>query len=362
METILQSFNEKKASYDSFATSLKSLLNSLLLNERISIHSLETRVKERDSLERKLFKKDKYRSIDEITDIVGVRIITHYADDVERVAEVIEREFSVDKENSIDKRASLAPDRFGYLSLHYIVSLNKNRSILGEHKGYKSLKAEIQIRTILQHAWAEIEHDIGYKSNTRLPDEIKRKFSRLAGLLEIADDEFLKIKDYIEEYREKINREIKHGDSDIPINTLSLFEYAERSNSIDVIFDIINTKSTYKFTPSLNTEHIDIADSVIKGLDFIGIQTINDLDSLIKNNSELAAWRVISMNDRLKDFFSKNNLPKLSVIALLIQAIIALKNDKEVEKNFANKVMTAIPSEGIEGFFERIRTGLAHPH
>ncbi|WP_025119781.1 MULTISPECIES: GTP pyrophosphokinase family protein [unclassified Serratia (in: enterobacteria)] len=179
MEKILSSFDKEKVKYDSCAKSFESLLSSLLLNNGISIHSLESRVKERDSLEKKLVKKNKYRNIDEITDVVGIRIITHYADDVDKVAEIVEREFLVDKENSINKASSLEPDRFGYLSLHYIISLDKNRSALFEHSKYKDTKIEIQIRTILQHAWAEIEHDIGYKSNIGLPDVIRRQFSRL---------------------------------------------------------------------------------------------------------------------------------------------------------------------------------------
>ena len=57
MDKILQSFDEKKARYESFATSLKSLLKSLLLNDNIAIHSLEARVKDRSSLEKKLIEK-----------------------------------------------------------------------------------------------------------------------------------------------------------------------------------------------------------------------------------------------------------------------------------------------------------------
>ena len=199
MSDILITYDERKDKFESYALTLKSLLTTLIRNEKISIHSLESRVKTKKSLEGKINKKGKYKSIDDITDIVGIRIITHYADDVDKIAAIVEKEFTIDQENSIDKRTSIAPDKFGYLSLHYIVTLNSTRTNLKEYEVYKNIKAELQIRSILQHAWAEIEHDIGYKSATGLPNEIRRYFSRLAGLLEMADDEFIKIRKKISE-------------------------------------------------------------------------------------------------------------------------------------------------------------------
>ncbi|CAI1500879.1 GTP pyrophosphokinase ywaC [Serratia quinivorans] len=359
MNNILRSFDEKKARYESFATSLKSLLNSLLLNDNISIHSLEARVKERSSLEKKLIKKDKYKSIDEVTDVIGVRIITHYADDVEKVAAVVEREFLVDKNNSIDKRASLEPDRFGYLSLHYIASLNENRANLREHDGYKNLKAEIQIRTILQHAWAEIEHDIGYKSNTGLPDEIRRKFSRLAGLLEIADSEFLNIKNYIDTYKENVSERIKSGSADVTIDTISLLEYLHESEKLITIFDIINKKTKIKFAPAKSAVgYTDYSDLAIKGLDFLSVFTVNQLNELIEENTNLVAARIISLETAFKDYYEQNEIPRISVIIFLIQAIVASKNNKKIEKKFAEQVMTMLKPDSVDDFFETVRIGL----
>jgi putative GTP pyrophosphokinase len=81
------------------------------------------------------------------------------------VAELIEREFVIDRDNTVDKRKQLDPDRFGYLSLHHIVQLGPTRSQLVEYSSFGGIKAEIQTRSILQHSWAEVEHDLGYKSS-----------------------------------------------------------------------------------------------------------------------------------------------------------------------------------------------------
>ncbi len=59
----------------------------------------------------------------------------------------------------------LQEERFGYQSIHYLVKLKGERARLAEYRNLKDGVVEIQIRTILQHAWAEIEHDIQYKSS-----------------------------------------------------------------------------------------------------------------------------------------------------------------------------------------------------
>lgn len=84
----------------------------------------------------------------------------------------------------------LRQERLGYQSVHYVVELKPNRSVLAEYARYSGLRAEIQLRTVLQHAWAEIEHDIQYKAVETIPLAIRRRFMALAGLLEIADREF----------------------------------------------------------------------------------------------------------------------------------------------------------------------------
>jgi putative GTP pyrophosphokinase len=89
----------------------------------------------------------------------------------------------------------LEEDRLGYQSVHFIVKLSETRINLPEYKQYKNLMCEIQVRTVMQHAWAEIEHDIQYKSSITIPADLRRRFITLAGLLEVADHEFQTIQD-----------------------------------------------------------------------------------------------------------------------------------------------------------------------
>lgn len=138
----------------------------------------------------------------------------------------------MDLENTIDKRKAIDPEKFGYMSLHYVVKLNENRLTLPEYKNYKDKKIEIQIRTILQHTWAEIEHDLGYKSQVEIPREIRRSFSSLAGLLEIADREFIGIRDDLAFYSRKLDSQIEQSLENIQIDNISLSKYLDQSNYV----------------------------------------------------------------------------------------------------------------------------------
>lgn len=210
---LLKDFELERARYESFAATVSGLLERLLKAEEIGVHSISFRCKEVASLEKKITAKPSYPSLEHITDLAGVRVITHYSDDVDRVALLVESEFSIDADNSIDKRIALDPDRFGYLSLHYVASMNADRSKLREYSAFLGLKVEIQVRSILQHTWAEIEHDIGYKSTVQVPRHIRRKFSRLAGLLELADQEFVSIRTDLDNYEASIEEEENSGDA-----------------------------------------------------------------------------------------------------------------------------------------------------
>ena len=144
---------------------METLLRQLLREREIPVHSISSRLKSRGSLAKKVERKGtSYSDLSDVTDLAGLRIVTYFSDQVDEIAGLIESEFQLDHHNSIDKRADLDPDRFGYLSLHYVVSLSPSRAALTEYRALAGLKAEIQIRSILQHAWAEIEHDLGYKT------------------------------------------------------------------------------------------------------------------------------------------------------------------------------------------------------
>ncbi|MGD0699451.1 MAG: hypothetical protein ABSA02_06170 [Trebonia sp.] len=215
-----------------FSAALERLIQGLLKADGIQLHTVATRVKSRESAARKVTVGEDVRPLSSIYDMLGIRIITYFRDEVDAVARVIEREFVIDEAHSADKRMALDPDRFGYLSMHFVAQLNRDRVALAEYRQYDGIKFEIQIRSILQHAWAEIEHDLGYKSKEAVPRGIKRRFSRLAGLLEIADDEFVGIRNELAAHRASTSATIGTGSWDVEIDQDSLFSFTVISEEV----------------------------------------------------------------------------------------------------------------------------------
>jgi len=84
----------------------------------------------------------------------------------------------------------------------------------------------------LQHAWAEIEHDLGYKVGATIPVPVRRRFSRLAGLLEIADREFKEIRDELAAYASRVGQEIANSPSSVMVDDISLNALIESDQSL----------------------------------------------------------------------------------------------------------------------------------
>lgn len=217
-------YDKNVKTYRDYAQRVHSLLESLLEGEDFSCQSISFRVKERNSFLKKCSEKE-YTSTDQIMDMAGHRIIAYTVGDVEKICALIEQEFTVDWENSGDKAEQLKRDQIGYLSVHYIVTLPDDRVKLKEYRAYKGLKCEIQVRTLLQHTWAEFEHDRDYKFMGVLPPKIERRLYLLAGMLEMADLEFQDLSDVIEAYGQQVVEDTKQGNLDIPIDSISLLEY-----------------------------------------------------------------------------------------------------------------------------------------
>ena len=186
-----------------FGRMLESLIDDIVRELGVVPQNIASRVKDQASVERKLkLKGDRYSSVAELTDLLGIRVVTYLPDDVDIISNSLYDEFSIDLDNSVDKRVVLEPNQFGYSSVHFVAELRSDRARLTEYKRFAGRKFEIQLRSVLQHAWAEIEHDLGYKSNQGIPDLAKRHFSRLSALLEIADDEFQRLKAELSSYEE----------------------------------------------------------------------------------------------------------------------------------------------------------------
>jgi len=160
----------------------------------VFVHIVSGRAKKPDSLRSKLRKKNYKDPQRRLTDLIGVRVITYYRDAVDPIVARLRGEFEINEKESIDKRQSLGLHDFGYSSVHLIARLKEGQTLSADHSPLRKHWFEIQIRTILDHAWAEIEHEVVYKSGIEFPDITKRRFASLAGTLELLDSEFLELR------------------------------------------------------------------------------------------------------------------------------------------------------------------------
>ncbi len=277
---IMEDYRKSKDDFIRLGDIVHEMLREIASDAGILVMGIEHRVKGEKSLEGKLYKNgDWYQKFDDLTDILGARVICYFGDDVDKFGKLVESAFTIDWENSSDKRALLKADTFGYLSLHYICSLPEDKGYPEELCGKRF---EIQIRTMLQHAWSAINHDLGYKSKFGVPREVTREFARLAGLMEIADDEFIRVRDTMNNYTETIREKIKSDCAgDVLIDIVSINEYMQ-----------LNKKMQSFIAEIAAIEGSEIAfasaDNYINQLKWLKIETIGDLQEALDKNKELA--------------------------------------------------------------------------
>jgi len=215
-ERLLETFDTHRPALEDTARALEDRLTGRLREAGVPVHFVASRVKARDSLARKLARPDKtYRALWDVTDLVGLRVATYFEDVIDDVARLVEREFAVDFRHSADRLRFADAGRFGYRSLHYVCALPG--APLGE-----AFRFEIQVRTALQHAWAQVEHDLGYKASAEVPEAIRRRFSRVASLLEIADQEFVAIRRELSAYHAQVKDALAHPERPLPLDALAL--------------------------------------------------------------------------------------------------------------------------------------------
>ena len=175
------------------ALDLERQLSALIAGKELKVQSIGHRLKPEGSLRTKIARPDKtYASLWDLTDVVGLRVITYFEDSIDDIAKLIEDHFDVDFANSLNKKSTQQdPTQFGY-------------------------------RSVQQHAWAEIEHDLGYKVAESIPAAIRRRFSRIAGLLDLADEEFVSIKKDLSGYRTLVTESSKADWLQLPLDPLSM--------------------------------------------------------------------------------------------------------------------------------------------
>ncbi len=222
-EGLRTDYDELRPRYQKLENSLKRDLEASLRDAEISVLKVESRLKEFDSLCDKVRRKHYDNPLQEIHDVCGLRVICYYPSDVGRVSELIQREFDVVE--LVDKADLLEPEVFGYRSLHITVTPNKDMLNTVSYRGLNDLKAEIQVRTILQHAWADLSHELDYKKEEYAPKQFHKRLYQLNAMLDNLDGQFDELRREKGQYTREVSEEARRSgefdpDQELNVDTL----------------------------------------------------------------------------------------------------------------------------------------------
>lgn len=202
LEKIIQTYFFQYPLYLRLGENVKEAIENLLIEKGIETASVNYRVKKLEQFLQKIKRKKYADPFKQIADICGIRIICYLKKDIKKIEELIGKEFEIVEKN--EKLSGLPLREFGYRSNHLIIKIKKDWTKTPNYRGLENLKVELQIRTILMHAWAEIEHKLAYKKAEHIPRELRRKFSRVSAILEEADEQFQEISDEVDEKKRKM--------------------------------------------------------------------------------------------------------------------------------------------------------------
>ena len=314
-QILLEQYDDMLPVLERMCDVVKKLLEQTLQDNGIEVTTVKARVKTRDSLAGKLMLKGgKYTDITDVTDLLGTRIITYYTDDVDRIAAIAENIFDIDWANSADKRKSHQKDSFGYNSLHYICRVPATLITLPDCPQLNTIRFELQLRTTLQHAWASMNHDIDYKSDVEIPTVYVRQINRLAGMLELADDEFSRIRTEINDYRRRVQQLVQYGRlDDVQLDGDTFSSYLRIKP-----FDMLNRRIA-----AIN--QAEIQDVPLMGylrvFKALNCQTLGDVDRMRKQYTEdaYALARYQLGNTDLDIIASSIGIQNICIVCILAQ-------------------------------------------
>ncbi len=258
--TFLSEYQVLIPRYQRVVDEVKFALNDALERSELTV-SLTGRVKSTASFLEKIDRKQYDDPLRQMTDLAGVRVVCQFTAHLAEVEKALRELFLIHER--VNKTALLGPDRMGYFGTHYIVQLAE------AHQGprydkIRDLKCEVQVKTILHDAWAQIDHSLMYKAESSIPEKERRELNSVSALLEVAQSIFDRTSEtrarYVEEVEQKLARPSEFLDQPIDRETLSAY-----------------TRRTYPTLP-VNRK---IQELILEQLDTGRYRTLRDLDQVV---------------------------------------------------------------------------------
>lgn len=284
IDQAIEQFSLRRPEYIRFTSKMEILLCDLLAVEKLDFHLLEARTKDVASFRDKIARTSKayVDPLSEVTDLCGLRVIAYYQDHVDAIGRLIAAEFHVDDDHSL-VHSSSGPE-FGYKSSHFVVRLRTDRSALREWQGLSEFSAEIQVRTVLQHAWAAISHKLQYKREEDVPQVLKRKLFRLSALFEVADDEFVSLRSASSIVTREIVDQLAGGNRKLSLDSVSLRQLLATSPTVAEICAYAEEAGFNFESPDFDDDEVgddDRLSDLLKLAKVAGLDTVEDFDVML---------------------------------------------------------------------------------
>jgi ppGpp synthetase/RelA/SpoT-type nucleotidyltranferase len=254
-------YSERLPKLEEMAEKLEALLVNELKLGGIEFIEVETRVKTLESFLEKCMRKNINNPFTDITDLVGVRVIFPFLDDLDIVEPVIKKNFEILKK--VDKKQEQGYKVFAYEAIHY-------------HLLYEGSVFELQLRTLIQHTWAVLDQKLFYKTRDKVPNQIRRRMNRLIALFELVDEEFQELKNDCREYIRAYSCAKIQTLAPLPLDIMSLEAY-HRTSFSNLLFI---------------KENVDLTIEILHNY---SIRTIGDLINVMEESKELRKEKSLSM-------------------------------------------------------------------
>lgn len=272
-EDLVKLYKDGVSAYEKLTQTMKKLLSSVVGRENIACpFPISARTKSLYSFLEKVDRKKYKDPFAEMTDITGLRIILHSEDEINFVKEIIHERFKVDIKRSIDKKEQLGKNQFGYSGINYVVSLPDGDPLLAEHAEFEGKFFEIQILTLCQLVWSEMQRKIEYKAEDLVSRMIGRRLAMLCALFELADIEFRYL---LEKGVEELLL--------LPVALRSLRIYILKSKDIKRVFSEALKKGFVD--RALPEEDMLFMDELYEACQFADLRTISDVDSIVSDKA-----------------------------------------------------------------------------
>jgi putative GTP pyrophosphokinase len=263
---------DKSDLYSDLEDEAHHILDREIDEKGIKIHSILSRVKDHDSFMQKIERKEYKNPFDEITDIVGLRVVCLFLSDIKRIEQVIRDNFMLIEEVNKVSENQL---EFGYMSYHYVVKLKETYSGYRYDK-IKGIPFEIQVRTISMDAWANISHYLDYKTENDVPAELRKDFNAISGLFYVADTHF-----------ELFYKESQENKREIESKIGNILENNPSRTDEGINLDSLRIYLAQKFPERLRGTE-DSLSSLVNELISNGYKTINGLDIVVNKGMDAA--------------------------------------------------------------------------